>query len=201
MSVSHLSIRAPVNPGRRLLLLAVAALAGCTTPPVLQSPQAAHRRLVTAFTLEGRLAASDGVRNANGSVVWTHGATRDEWSAVSPLGQIVARITADASGAVLDTHDGQRHAAPDIDSLLPEIVGVQLPVAALTHWVQAVPRSGARVLQLDDAGRPARISDAGWIIDYTRYADDTPGAMPVRMDAHWGETRIRLLIDAWTPAP
>lgn len=181
--------------------LAVALLAGCASPAARHTQPAVERTLVSAFTLEGRLAASDGTRNANGNIVWMHDAMRDEWSAVSPLGQIVARVTADPFGAVLETQDGERRTAPDIDSLLPELVGVQMPVAALRYWVQAVPRSGARVLALDEAGRPARISDAGWIIDYARYGDDTPGAPPVRLDAQWGETRIKLLIDQWTPAP
>lgn len=201
MNASHSPTPTRTRRGRWSLALAIVILTGCATPALHQPQSAAERILTPRFTLEGRLAASDGTRNANGSIVWMHEAARDEWSALSPLGQIVARITADAGGALLEAQDGQRQTAADIDDLLPELVGVQLPVAALRYWVQAVPRSGARVLALDAAGRPARISDAGWIIDYARYTDDSPGAIPARIDAQWGETRIRLLIDQWTPAP
>lgn len=201
MRMQHAVLPAHFGKVCKSLAVAVTLLAGCATPPLQQSQPAAERSLVAAFTLEGRIAASDGSRNANGSLVWEHAPSRDEWSALSPMGQIVARLSADAGGALLETQDGQRRVAADIDGLLPELVGVQLPVEALRYWVQAVPRRGARILALDPAGRPARISDAGWIIDYARYADDTPGAHPARLDAQWGETRIRLLIDQWIPTP
>lgn len=176
-------------------------LSACSLTPVDPSSPVAFRTLSDDFTLEGRLAASDGVRNANGPFVWIHTPNGDEWTAFSPLGQIAARLTRTPEGAMLETADGERRIAASAQDLLAELFGAGTPVEGLTYWVQAVPREGARVLQRDAIGRPSRISDAGWIVDYALYTDDAPDAPPRRLEAHWGDTRIRLVIDQWTTTP
>ena len=193
----------------RALLLACAAasltlLAGCALqPPVAPSSaeSAAPRALASAFELEGRLSASDGSRAASGRITWLHAPGGDHWTAFTPLGQIAAELVSNPLGAELRTADGRRAHAEHLDALLPQLVGVPVPPAALAHWVQAGTREGARVLAHDPAGRPARISDAGWLIDYLEYAGPAPDAMPRRIDAQWGDARLRLVIDQWTPLP
>lgn len=183
-------------------LVAAAALAGCAVQPIAREPTAAVvREARSAFELEGRVLASDGTQAASGRIHWLHAPHGDEWTMYSPLGQIVARLVSNAAGAELVTADGRRAHAPDAQSMLPELLGVPAPVDGLAHWVQAAPRIGARVLRIDDHGRPARISDAGWIIDYAEYASAAPDAPPRRIEANWGDARIRLIIDAWMPEP
>jgi outer membrane lipoprotein LolB len=181
--------------------LLAAALAGCAVvqPVARESAAAVVREARTAFELEGRVLASDGAQAASGRIHWRHTPHGDEWTMYGPLGQIVARLVSNAAGAELVTADGRRVRAPDAQSMLPELLGVPAPIDGLAHWVQAAPRSGARVLRIDDHGRPARISDAGWIIDYAEYADAAPDAPPRRIEANWGDARIRLIIDAWMP--
>ncbi|HRP95405.1 MAG TPA: lipoprotein insertase outer membrane protein LolB [Rhodocyclaceae bacterium] len=182
------------------LVLLAAAVAGCAAQPVApERVEAALRQPVAAFELEGRVLASNGDQAASGRIHWLHAAHGDEWTMYGPLGQIVARLVSNAAGAELVTADGRRMSAPDAQAMLPELLGVPAPVDGLAHWVQAVPRSGARVLRLDEHGRPVRISDAGWIIEYTDYMAPEPEAPPRRIEANWGDARIRLVIDAWTP--
>lgn len=176
---------------------------GCALLPSAPPATAldAPRVLTAAFELEGRLSASDGDRAASGRLLWIHASGQDSWTAYTPLGQIAAQLTSGPDGAHLITADGQRMHDRDAATLLPRLLGATVPVEGFTHWVQAVPQAGATVLQRDEAGRPARVSDQGWIIDYGTYADASPLAAPRRIDAHRGETRIRLLIDQWTPQP
>jgi len=196
-----------------LCLCGFLLLNGCATTPrgtategsVAPADEASARPLVEAFELEGRIAASDGERAANGRVLWQHTADSDEWTVLTPLGQIAAQLVGTPQGARLVTADGQRLDGPDVQSMLPRILGVAAPVAALPYWVQGIPRSSARVLSRDRHGRSARINDSGWIIDYTAYRDpsgDQGGmALPQRLEAHQGEARLRLIIDQWTPLP
>lgn len=179
---------------------ALVLLHGCATPPPATAPvSAAARHLHQSFTLEGRVAASDGQRAANGAISWSHGPHADEWTMLSPLGQVVAQLVSTPRGASLLTADGQvRHAAAAAD-ILPDLLGVPAPLEGLSHWVQATPREGARVLRRDETGRPARMSDAGWIIDYPEYSGPEADAVPRRIDASWGDARIRLIIDQWNP--
>jgi outer membrane lipoprotein LolB len=200
-------MRSPTQNTWRALATAAAALlattlAGCAVQPVAPEPaMAVAREPRSAFELEGRVLASDGAQAASGRIHWLHAPHGDEWTMYGPLGQIVARLVSNATGAELVTADGRSARAPDAQSMLPELLGVPAPLDGLAYWVQAAPRSGARVLRIDDHGRPARISDAGWIIDYAEYASAAPDAPPRRIEASWGEARIRLIIDTWLPEP
>ena len=181
--------------------LVALALAGCAVAPQPPQVAAVSRKSVSTFELDGRLAASDGERAANGTVSWTHSPRSDTWTVYSPLGQVIAQLVSTGNGATLLTADGHMRQAADVNTILPEMLGVSAPLDGLADWVQAAPRRGARVLTLDEAGRPARISDDGWIIDYPEYADTSAESPPRRIDAAWGDTRIRLIIDQWTPRP
>lgn len=183
------------------MALSTALATGCAVRPPAASTHAVTRTPVHAFEMQGRLSATDGSRAAHGQISWTHTPARDEWVALSPLGQIVAQLVTTSAGARLRTADGKTLEAPDAASMLPQLLGVTAPVDGLRYWVQASVRDGARVLELDNIGRPARISDAGWIIDYLEYDGALAEAAPRRIEATQGETRLRLLIDTWTPLP
>jgi len=181
-------------------LAAITLLAGCALQPPRHEDVAPVERIrALSFDLEGRLAASDGERGANGRLRWAHRPQGDEWVVLSPLGQVVAHIVGTPDGAMLRTSDGQSLYAPDTTTLLPHILGVSAPAGHLADWIQAIPAEGARVLETDAIGRPTRIADSGWIIDYAEYANDDPQSHPRRLNAKWGDARLRIVVDAWTP--
>ncbi|THF61227.1 lipoprotein insertase outer membrane protein LolB [Pseudothauera rhizosphaerae] len=182
------------------LLAASLLAAGCATPLAIHTP-AAERPLAAGFTLEGRLSASDGASAASGRLEWQHQADGDRWTVLSPLGQIVAQLERDRHGALLRTADGRRYAAANADELLPQVLGVDAPVALLPAWVQAAPGPHGEVRARDARGRPALVVDTGWRIEYPEYAADDPAAPPRRIDLSRGDARLRLIIDHWTPAP
>ena len=176
-------------------------LSGCTRHLVEPEDVIATRSLAPRFMLEGRIAASDQERASSGAISWTHAPGRNEWQALSPTGQIVARLTETASGAELVLANGDRHHAEHAGALLPSVLGVSAPVSNFTYWVQAIAPEGARVLRRDQAGRPALISDSGWLIEFGRYQSPAPDAPPRRLEATWGDKRVLLIIDQWTPIP
>lgn len=180
-----------------LALLGV--VAGCTSLPPA-APAAVERRLAQRFELVGRVAVSDGSRAASLGLEWRHDGS-DEWLFTSPLGQAVARIAADSQGASLYTGEPEPVWAASAQELMGRVLGVAPPLDGVEAWVQGVPRPGARVRQLDELGRPASVADAGWIIDYQEYLGPEPDARPRRLEASWGEARLKLVIDQWTSLP
>lgn len=182
-------------------LALLGALAGCAPmPPTALPSEAVHRQLAPRFELSGRLSVSDGSRAASMGLEWRHDGS-DEWLFLSPLGQVVARIEADGQGATLQTGSGELVHAGSAQELMDRVLGVSPPLEGVEAWVQGVPRPAARVRQLDEVGRPARVSDAGWIIDYLEYVGPEPDARPRRLEASWGEARLKLVIDQWSTAP
>jgi len=193
--------RLAVCARRALAGATFAFVSGCAVQPLAPPAPTAARAVAAAFELEGRLSATDGTRAASGRLAWTHAPGADEWTVFNPLGQIAAQLVSTPRGAQLTTADGRRVEAPHVAALLPQLVGVSVPLDGLSHWVQGSAREGARVLALDAAGRPVRISDDGWLIDYHEYADPSPASPPRRIDAQWGDAQLRLVIDHWAPLP
>ncbi|MCK2089835.1 lipoprotein insertase outer membrane protein LolB [Thauera aromatica] len=188
----------------RTLLAALAgalALGACAPLPAPADHPAAVRHAQPAFLLEGRMSATDGQQAASGRIEWEHAPHADRLTLLNPLGQIAARLDSDAAGATLLTADGQRIVAASADALLPQVLGVEVPVARLRLWVQAAPGAGAEIRQRDGYGRPQLLIDQGWRIDYLAYTDDSAGAPPARLDISRGDHRIRLIIDSWTAYP
>lgn len=181
-------------------LCAAALLAGCSSLPQPRTA-AIERQAMARFDLEGRLSASDGEHGANGQIEWQHDAVRDEVTLYTPLGQVAARLESSLHGAELLTGDGKIYHADSADALLPELLGVSLPVARLAHWVQAAPPAGAEIRDTDDDGRPALVIDQGWRIEYHEYHPGAADALPRRLDVSRGDARIRLIIDAWNDPP
>ena len=63
-------------------------------------------------------------------------------------------------------------------------------------------RSGGKArIEPDDLGRPLRLSEDGWQVDYS-FADDSPSALPARLTlSRNGEIELRLRIEEWKETP
>ncbi|KAB2966798.1 outer membrane lipoprotein LolB [Zoogloea sp.] len=185
---------------RPLVLLWAAALAGCALQPVGGPPVALRAAAeLASFQLEGRLQVRDGERQAVAGLSWLHGPEGDEWLLTGPLGQGLARIDAQPGRARMTLADGRRLEASGAAELAEAALGVAAPFAEMPLWATARIRPGAEVREVDSAGRPRRVVDRGWTIEYTEYVGEGPDDLPRKIDVHRGDTRLRLIVDAWSP--
>jgi len=186
----------------RAAMLAVGLFAtACTLNPAAPSVDPVARQTFDVFSLSGRLSASDGSRSASGRLDWERSIGADRWTIFSPLGQIVAQIDSGPDGAEVLLANGERRYAPQVADLIPVLLPgaaeAGLPPERLAAWVQAAPPNDAEVRTLDARGRPARLIDRGWIIDYLDYRDESPDSLPRLVDISRGEFRLRLVVDRW----
>lgn len=185
-------------------LLGAALLAGCAQSPPLPAAAtgtAVYSRPADArgFDIAGRIAVKYDGQGFSGSLRWSHDAARDDLLLLSPLGQGVARIVRDAGGVTLTAADDKVHRAPDAEELTRQWLGWRLPLHGLEHWILGLPapESGSRA-EPGANGRPQRLYQDGWIVDYDRYATVQGVELPGRVEAAWGDTlHIRLVIDRW----
>jgi len=175
--------------------------AACTLSPTVPPPEPVARQTFDTFSLSGRLSVSDGKQSASGRLEWERRTGTDRWTVSSPLGQIIARIDFGPDGAEVLFANGERRYAPQVADLVPILLPgaaeAGLPPERLAAWVQAAPPGGAEIRTLDVRGRPARLIDKGWIIDYLGYRDESSEAMPRLVDISRGEFRLRLVVDRW----
>ncbi|MBI4754464.1 MAG: outer membrane lipoprotein LolB [Betaproteobacteria bacterium] len=177
------------------LLLAACASVG----PREEAPLRPPRESIRAFVLEGRVALRDATRSLNANVSWGHLGASDEILLTTPLGQGVASLVGDAGGARLETADGRRYTAADVEGLSQELFGARLPLRDMPSWVVGQASAVGRMTS-DTLGRPARLQEQGWTIDYLDYEHARPDALPVLLELRRGDLHLRLKVDAWSLA-
>ena len=135
------------------MALAAALLMGCASPPPRPAADGALRawsgRLL--LTVHGqppqRASAGFDLRGAP---------QRGELLLSTPLGQLVARVHWDDTGAWLQRPDTQPERYADMAALTEALTGAALPLVALFDWLDGQPTSvpGWTLLELDaDQGR------------------------------------------------
>jgi outer membrane lipoprotein LolB len=176
------------------LPLLMVLLSACSTTPRIETRSAQGD---APFAFNGRVAVIQGGRHDSAGVRWTHRSGGDEVLLLAPLGQVVARIVSDAQGVTLE-NDGHTHTAHDAEMLTQRLLGWELPLSGLRHWLTAAPApAGGFRAERDGEGRMAVLHQHGWTIRYARYASTAADALPLRMDLRREGLELRVVIDEW----
>jgi outer membrane lipoprotein LolB len=176
----------------------ILALAGCVSQPArppavpvdLDQAEAADREraLIQDWSLSGRIAVSNGSQGGSGRIDWQQAGERYAVSLSAPVTRQSWRLSGDAAVAMLH-----------------ETTGWDIPVRALADWVRGVGAPPAEFGQArviyGEGGRPARLEQAGWVIDYTKWQDAGQPVLPARLVATRGQAKVRLIVDQWSLAP
>lgn len=176
-------------------------LAGCALAPPQPTPA---REGLRDFAVEARFALhvtrpEQPPESSSGRLSWEHRGERDRILVANPLGAGLAEIDSGAGGARLRTADGQIREAASPDDLLERVTGQRLPVRRLSGWLLGRGGPAARV-ERDALGRPVRLEESGWRIDYV-YGNGDAQALPTGMTlARPGEIELRLRIEDWREA-
>jgi outer membrane lipoprotein LolB len=192
-------------------------LAACAGQPVRESPllaptaaqlqaQAARVALLAAhprWSLQGRVALSNGREGGSGRIDWSQDGARYDVALSAPITRQSWRLGGDAYAATLEGLAGGPRSGPDAQALLHDATGWTIPVAALASWVRGAAAPGVPVARLQYGldGRLARLEQAGWTIDYDDWQPnpDVGTELPGRLTAVRDTARVRLVVDAWQP--
>jgi len=144
-----------------------------TAPPIQPLPL----REPTAFSLEGRLAVRQGETRHYVHLMWQHDKTRDEMLLTTPLGQGIAELTRNASGARLTMADRQQRTAPDWEALSAQVFGLSLPLTGLPRWIfgHAPPTA------------------SGWTLQILSVEEGLPKKIHLERE----EVELQLIVDSW----
>lgn len=199
---------------RVLPLVAVLLLGGCAgrapreaLPPLDAAPavhQAQREAALAAhpdWSLQGRVALSNGRDGGSGRIDWQQQGGRYTVALSAPITRQSWRLSGDADGARLEGLDGGPREGADPARLLSEATRWEIPVTALAEWVRGLPAPAAehgpaRIAYGTD-GRVAAIEQGGWSIGYSAWTAVDGIELPVRLDARRGEASVRLVVDAW----
>ena len=181
---------------RRAIAAAGIALAACATVPPAPAPPAPLSTADSPFQFDGRISARRGDAGVAGGFAWRHDLAHDAIELSTPLGQTIAKLEGDASGAKVQLSDGRTETAPTWRALTERAFGVEIPVDGLASWIRARPRAGAPYeADRDAAGRVSELRQDGWDIVYA-YAGDA--VVPSRVTASYpgaDPIEVRVVID------
>lgn len=178
----------------------VAVAAGATLAACAALPLPGERvPRATAFDLVGRVAVNYDGRAFSSNVRWQHLAERDEIWLLTPMGQALAYIVADADGATLTGSDRNQYRAGDVESLTRRALGWELPLERLAWWVRGEIMPGGLIGEVlrDQQGRLVRLGQDGWHITFVHPPANERGDLPQRLELVRDAHQIRLVIDGW----
>ena len=193
-------------------------LAGCasqapraTLPAITGDPQQHQQQREAAlaampdWSLEGRVALSNGRDGGSGRIDWRQDGARYEVALSAPVTRQSWRLSGEPGQALLEGLDGGPRQGTDAQALLREATRWEIPVEALASWVRGAradqARFGPATLAFADDGRLARLEQGGWQIDYADWKPLAARAveLPHRINAMRGEAKVRLIVDQWQP--
>lgn len=170
-----------------LLLL----VAGCATMGGV--PEA------TPFELVGRVLVRTGDHAFSSNLRWRHQPRTEQIWLLSPLGQTLAYITEDDTGATLQAANGDVYHASSVAGLTHQALGWELPLAQLRYWVRGkpVPHEPAHTLQRDAENRLTYLTQDGYRVAWLYSPASRKDKLPRRLDLTGTGSEIRLVIDNW----
>lgn len=193
---------------RAALAAACLALAGCAATSTRSRPEIAHAQDLRSsrlaelprWTVNGRIAVSDGRDGGSGRIEWAQDAGSFDIAVRAPVAGGSWRLTGTPRTAQLDGVREQPQVGRDPAQLLARELGWQLPLDEVRAWIRGLPLVPARArIESDAAGLPRLISEAGWQVEYRAWmdaGDELP--MPRRLIARKTPYEVRIAIDRWS---
>lgn len=161
----------------------------------------AHRSTVEpiqSWTLQGKIGVRSPEESGSGTLTWIQQEDDYDIRISGPLGRGATRLQGNNQGVVLDMAGQPRLQAGSAGDLLEQQTGWRLPVEHLLWWVRGLPApdSPSR-LQLDPQSRLARLAQAGWTVEYSRYQEVNGLKLPQRLQLSADNVLLTLVITQW----
>ncbi len=163
----------------------------------------AHRQSVEPiedWTLQGKLGLRSVRESGSGTLYWEQRQDAYDIRLSGPLGRGATRISGSQQGVLLEIAGQPPMDARSAEDLLEEQIGWRLPVDSLLYWVRGLPApdSPSRV-QLDIDSRLARLTQSGWVVEYSRYQQVGGVTLPQRLQLSGYDVLLTLVITQWEP--
>ena len=189
-----------------VLLAAILALVGCraivpragdAAALAQQTSREAQLTELGGWSLDGRLAVSNGEDGGSGSLRWIQAADHYEFEVQAPVTRQTWRLHVKQGMALLEGLDNGPHEGPDAQALLAEEVGWVLPLANLAAWVRGARGEGESSMHFADDGLPIELAQHGWIVEYRGWDRKLSPPLPTKVFVQRGKQRVRLVITRW----
>jgi len=150
------------------------------------------------WTLNGRLAISDGKDGGSGSLIWQNDGDRTRISFHGAMGKGAWQLQADSTGARIELANGEIHEAPTVTALVVQELGWKVPIDALSWWVKGLADPAKwESRELDEQGRLVKLSQFGWEVEFGNYDEVSGSMLPSKLTARRGKYLVKMVVRTW----
>lgn len=118
-----------------------------------------------------------------------------------PFGAGATRIKGEPEYVVMSQPGKEQEFAASSDDLTQQLLGLPLPVNALTYWLRGIPdpnsESSERSMNAD--GTMASLAQDNWTLQFSRYNQQGRWLLPSRISGQSGALSFKLIIKEWAP--
>ncbi|HAI46008.1 MAG TPA: lipoprotein localization factor LolB [Stenotrophomonas sp.] len=172
-----------------------------------EAARVASLRAQPRWTFQGRVAVNKGRNGGNGRIDWQQQDRQYVVELSAPVTRQSWKLTGDShhEGGRLEGMEGGTREGEDAQQVLLEATGWDIPVNQLPDWVRGLVADDAAPadrVERDGEGRPRRVEQMGWQIQYLDWypAEGDRPMLPRRIEAVNGDAKVRLVVDSWTLA-
>lgn len=154
------------------------------------------------WSMQGRLAVSDGKDGGNGTLSWRQSAGENRLDFHGALGRGAWTIESGVAGARLQMADGRSYMHHSLKELVENHLGWHVPVDDLSWWVRGLSApGGAEQQSLGEEGELTVLKQSGWDIEFTRYREQGGVLLPGKLVARKNGKSVKLAVRKWTLEP
>lgn len=180
------------------LLLLASVLTGCASAPPRVAVSELNQTVQERFELDGRMAVHYRNDNSSAAIHWRHRPEVDSLTLSTPLGQTLTALTRTADGVTLVDSEQKTHRAQNVADLTERLLGWRLPLENLAYWVVGHPApQQAYEVQRDTEHGVTRLTQAGWVVTYSRWQQVGGVNLPNKLTLAGGGVEVRLVIGDW----
>ncbi len=184
--------------------LSVLLCAGCATVrhPVAPATNWDQRlpalQGITAFEIEGRVAASDGKQGFSAGLRWQQRDDSATLDLTAPLGFGAAHIEQSPTSLSVTTSKGVTLTQAAASDELARTLGFEPPLTSLRYWVLGAsdPNFPAQE-SLDEQQHLTHLEQDGWQVDLADYAQVGQWWLPRRVSVTRQALRLKLVVNTW----
>jgi outer membrane lipoprotein LolB len=183
-------------------------LSACSAVPsrVQDDPQAKQAyqlrlkqlRMIDHWSLEGRLAISDGKDGGSGKLNWQQQSVYTRLSFRGAMGKGAWELHSGPGEAQIELANGEVHFAASLAELIENQVGWKVPVGDLSWWVKGLASPGQPdSSSLDAYGQLLTLSQSGWQVEFAGYREISGTSVPSKLTARRGKYLVKMVIKVW----
>ena len=201
-----LSLSACVSMGERRAPAAPAVVGSVSVQAqAVEAARVSALRAQPQWAFQGRVAVNKGRNGGNGRIDWQQQGRGYVVELSAPVTRQSWKLSGDShhEGGRLEGLEGGPREGEDAQQVLLEATGWDIPVNQLPDWVRGLvadDAAAAERIERDGDGRPRRVEQMGWQIQYLDWypAQGDRPALPRRMEAVNGDAKVRVVVDSWT---